>query len=167
MQVEPEGGCFRDPAGRFLCASTQCPRGCLAQDAAETGQASLPPPCSPLCLVTSLLQAGEQLPCQHQVPGHCHHGYLLIHCTSHTAVPSPAAWTSRSSSPICPGSAGAGGGRMHWGKPLTETCSQWQAGSGSCARNRRALGPIHTTNTERGGRLQPMKKLWRDRKRTA
>lgn len=80
-----KGGCFReaaeahihmdsrpqDPAGMLLHASTQGPRGCLAQDAPEAGQA-------PLCLVASLLQPEEQLPCQPQVPGHCHHGYLLI-----------------------------------------------------------------------------------------
>lgn len=44
----------------------------------------------------------------------------------------------------------AAGGRMLWGKPPPKTCSQWQAGTGSCARSWRAFGPIRTTNTERG-----------------
>lgn len=142
MPVEPEGGCFREAAeahtlllsacpgsrGRLPCASTQWVP-CTGCSRGRAGPSVLR-----WCLVPSLLQPEEPAAgpwaLSPWLPAHPRH------------IPHQEQEGSR----LCR----AAGGRMLWGKPPQKTCSQWQAGTGSCARSWRAFGPIRTTNTERG-----------------
>lgn len=85
-------------------------------------------------------------------------------------TPSLLVLTYASKSPMDPGRGpdpGTGPATQPPQGPEAPT-GRGQAGAGTQLdqRNRGAFGPGHTTNAE-GTRLQPMKKLWQDRKRTA
>lgn len=121
--------------------------GCRAQDAPEAGQA---PPCSagawchPCCSQRS----------QQQVPGHCHHGYLHILGTSLTR-----SRRAHSSAGLLEG--GCSGANLPQ-KPVPSGRLALAAAPGAGER----LAQF-AQQTRRGGWLQPVKKLRRDRKRTA
>lgn len=128
----------QDPAGRLPCASTQW-MPCTGCSRGEAGPTVLP------CVPGGIPAAARGA---EQVPGHCHHGYLHIHGTSHTGS-----------------TAGLEGGHSGANLPQKPVPSGRLALAAVPGAGERLAQ--FTQQTRRGGWLQPMKKLRRDRKRTA
>lgn len=164
VPVEPEGGCRgkqrltapctlppQDPAGRLLCAPTSAPRapctGCSRDRAA---------PCP------AVLLCGCGIPAAGRGAGPGLSPWLPAHpCAS-----VPTARSNGSPELACPGGAGAAARGVRWGKPPQKPAPSGRLAPAAAPGAGEGLAQF-TQQTRSRGWLQPVKKLWRDRKRTA